>query len=211
MIPSVPSDPTNTFVRSRPLDDLRALLFMPPVTITEPSASTISAPRTYADVVPQRTACGPLALFAAIPPRVHARPLPGSGGKNSPCSPSACWKSANTTPGSTTACRFGRSISMIFRIRANDTTMPPRAAIAPPVWPVPAPRGTIGVPVSSATRIAATTSAVDSATITTSGRCCIRSDQNDASYAYGSRVAGSSITRSRGRTASSRSTNASRV
>jgi hypothetical protein len=72
---------------------------------------------------------------------------------------------------------------MIRRIRANETTMPPRAATAPPVCPVPAPRGTIGVPVSFAIRMVAATSAVVSGTTTTSGRCCIRSDQNDASYA----------------------------
>src|ERR1700716_3563876 len=204
-MPSVPSDPTKSFVRSMPLDDFRALLCSPPVTMTVPSARTTSAPSTSADVVPQRTACGPLALFATMPPSVHARPLPGSGGKKRPRSPRASWKSANTSPGSTTAWRFGRSISTIFRIRANDTTMPPRAATAPPVWPVPAPRGTIGVPVSAATRIAATTSAVVSGTTTTSGRCCIRRDQNDASYAYGSSVVGSSMTRSPGSTARNRS------
>src|SRR5205814_1464917 len=91
------------------------------------------------------------------------------------------------------------------------TSMPPWAAMAPPVWPVPAPRGTIGVPVSAAIRIAATTSAVESGTTTTSGRRRIRSDQNDASYAYGSSVAGSTMTRSRGMAARSRSTMASRV
>ena len=70
---------------------------------------------------------------------------------------------------------------MILRMSAKDTTMPPCAAMAPPVWPVPAPRGTMGVPVSAAMRIAATTSAVDRGTTTTSGRRLIRSDQNDAS------------------------------
>ena len=83
-MPSVPSDPTNSFVRSIPLEDLSAFECTPPVVMTEPSASTTSVPRTYADVVPQRTACGPLALFAAIPPSVQARPLPGSGGKKRP-------------------------------------------------------------------------------------------------------------------------------
>ena len=45
-MPRVPSDPTNSLVRSMPLDDLRALLLTPPVTITVPSASTTSAPST---------------------------------------------------------------------------------------------------------------------------------------------------------------------
>ena len=88
-MPSVPSEPTKSFVRSIPLDDLSAFERTPPVVMTAPSASTTSAPSTYADVVPQRTACGPLALFAAIPPSVQARPLPGSGGKKSECSASA--------------------------------------------------------------------------------------------------------------------------
>ena len=52
----MPSDPTKSFVRSMPLDDLRAFERTPPVTMIEPSASTTSAQRTYVDVVPQRTA-----------------------------------------------------------------------------------------------------------------------------------------------------------
>jgi hypothetical protein len=70
---------------------------------------------------------------------------------------------------------------MISRIRANDMTIPPRAATAPPVWPVPAPRGTTGVPVASARRTTLATSAVDRGTTTTSGSRCWRSDQNEAS------------------------------
>ena len=45
-MPSVPSDPTKSFVRSMPLDDFSALLRSPPVTMTDPSARTTSAPRT---------------------------------------------------------------------------------------------------------------------------------------------------------------------
>ena len=60
--------------------------------------------------------------------------------------------------------------------------MPPSGAIAPPVCPVPAPRGTSGVSVSFATRTTATTSAVDSGTTTTLGVLFWRSDQKDASY-----------------------------
>jgi len=40
------------------------------------------------------TACGPLALFATMPPTVQARPLPGSGGKNRPSAASAALRSA---------------------------------------------------------------------------------------------------------------------
>ena len=60
--------------------------------------------------------------------------------------------------------------------------MPPSGAIAPPVCPVPAPRGTIGVSVSFATPTTATTSAVDSGTTTAAGVRRWRRDQNEASY-----------------------------
>ena len=71
---------------------------------------------------------------------------------------------------------------MIFRIRAKEMTIPPSGAMAPPVCPVPAPRGTIGVSVSFATCTAATTSAVVSGTTTALGVRCCRNDQNEASY-----------------------------
>ena len=45
-IPSVPSEPTNSFVRSMPLEDLSALERTPPVVMTEASGRTTSAPRT---------------------------------------------------------------------------------------------------------------------------------------------------------------------
>ena len=43
-------------------------------------------------------------------------------------------------------------------IRAKDMTIPPRAGVAPPQRPVPAPRGTIGSPSSLAMRTIALTS-----------------------------------------------------
>src|SRR6266511_2652049 len=73
--------------------------------------------------------------------------------------------------------------SITARIRANEITMPPRAATAPPVCPVPAPRGTTGVPVESAKRTTRATSSVVRGTTTTSGIRVLRSDQKDASYA----------------------------
>ena len=46
MIPRVPSEPTNSFVRSMPLELFSAFDLAPPVQMMEPSARTTSAPST---------------------------------------------------------------------------------------------------------------------------------------------------------------------
>ena len=49
------------------------------------------------------------------------------------------------TPGSTTATRSWMLMSTMRRIRSVDSTMPPRTGSAPPVMPLPAPRGVTGM------------------------------------------------------------------
>ena len=56
----------------------------------------------------------------------------------------------------------------------------------------------MGVSVSAASRTTACTSAVVRGMTTTSGTRCARKDQNDASKAYGYRLAASSMMRSAG-------------
>ena len=65
------------------------------------------------------------------------------------------------TPGWTRAMRLVVSMSTMASIRWSDTSTQPSTALAAPVRPVPAPRGTIGTPAARAASTTATTSAVD--------------------------------------------------
>ncbi len=66
MIPSVPSEPTNSWLRSGP-DDWRAL---PPVWMRRPSASTTSRPMTMSSILPYRVESWPAPRQASQPPTV---------------------------------------------------------------------------------------------------------------------------------------------
>ena len=74
-----------------------------------------------------------------------------------------------TTPGSTTATRFSRSISLMRASACVASTMPPATGTAPPVRPVPPARGVTGTSHASAIASVAATSAADAAMTTTSG------------------------------------------
>ncbi len=74
------------------------------------------------------------------------------------------------TPGCTRATRLGRSTSRICFIRDSPITTQPSLGSAPPDSPVPAPRGTIGIPNSCASFTHAATSAVEPGSTTISGR-----------------------------------------
>ena len=80
------------------------------------------------------------------------------------------------TPGSTRIQPFARSTSRIRRIRESEMTTEPSTGRAPPERPVPAPRGTIGIPASRATPTTPTTSSVDAGSTTITGRVrpCVR-------------------------------------
>ena len=60
-------------------------------------------------------------------------------------------------------------MSTIRRMRSVDSTMPPRTASAPPVMPLPAPRGVTGMPCSAASRSTSSISARDSHSTAASG------------------------------------------
>src|SRR5579864_1032479 len=73
--------------------------------------------------------------------------------------------------------------------RARLTTTPPRVGDAPDAYPVPAPRGTIGMRCTAQTLTTPATSSVDPGKTTASGRW--RSPEAPhASYAYAARSAG---------------------
>ena len=74
------------------------------------------------------------------------------------------------TPGCTRATRLGRSTSRIFFIRDSPITMQPADGSAPPDKPVPAPRGTTGIPSSRDSFTHAATSSVEPGSTTISGR-----------------------------------------
>src|SRR2546430_16444429 len=77
---------------------------------------------------------------------VHAFWLDGSGTYVNPCAAVACPSRRLTTPGSTIARMLSTSISRMRFIRARLINTPPRAGIAPPDNPVPAPRAVYGTP-----------------------------------------------------------------
>lgn len=68
IIPSVPSDPTNKFVRFIPADDLQARQCLPAVSMMSPFATTISRPSTFSFIVPYLTAFVPEADADDMPP-----------------------------------------------------------------------------------------------------------------------------------------------
>jgi len=73
------------------------------------------------------------------------------------------------SPGWTVAQRFSRSTSRIRFIRLSPTITPPEGAMAPPMSPVPEPRGTIGTAARRQSRTIATTSAEVDGSATASG------------------------------------------
>src|SRR5258708_1307155 len=86
------------------------------------------------------------------------------------------------TPGSTTATRFSRSMSLIFARACVARTMPPATGTAPPVRPVPPARSVTGTPGAPATARGTATSAASAAMTTASGG---RPPTSLSSTAYG--------------------------
>ena len=63
-------------------------------------------------------------------------------------------------------------------MRSVDSTMPPRTGSAPPVMPLPAPRGVTGMPCSAASRSTSSISARDSHSTARSGGNTPRRDSS---------------------------------
>ena len=84
------------------------------------------------------------------------------------------------TPGSTIAMRSSTLMSTILFIRSVDSTMPPRTGSAPPVMPVPVPRGVTGILCSAARRSTSSISARDSQSTAASGGKTPRPDSSRA-------------------------------
>ena len=119
-------------------------------------------------VTPYFTQHSPPALVARFPPIEQISKLDGSGGYQSPCSRAAAFTSALSRPGCTTATIACGSTSMA-RIRSVESVMAPSIADDPPDRPVPAPRGTTGMPWAWAMRSVACTSPVLVARTSASG------------------------------------------
>ena len=119
-------------------------------------------------VTPYFTQHSPPALVARFPPMEQISKLDGSGGYQSPCSRAAAFTSALSNPGWTTATIASGSTS-ISRIRSVERVIAPSIADDPPDSPVPAPRGTTGMPSAWAMRNVACTSSVQVARTSASG------------------------------------------
>ncbi len=89
------------------------------------------------------------------------------------CFRSACWKSLEITPGSTTASIFFPSISMILLNLSRESTAPPKSGIPPPESPVLPPCGVTGTSNSQACFMIFETSSVVSGIRTTCGMDCL--------------------------------------
>ncbi len=120
-------------------------------------------------VIPYLRQCGPPAFVETLPPMDDTIWLDGSGAKNQPRASTAFVSERLMSPGWTVAQRFGRSTSRIRFIRLSPTITPPDGAMAPPMSPVPEPRGTMGTSASRQSRTIATTSAVVDGSATASG------------------------------------------
>lgn len=76
-MPRLPSEPTNSLVRSYPATPLAVRR---PVLSSRPSARTTSRPSTYSAVTPYLTQHRPPEAVPMFPPMVHISQLEGSGG-----------------------------------------------------------------------------------------------------------------------------------
>ena len=163
-----------------------------PVRSRRPSASTTASPSTASRVTPYFAHSSPPAFVAMLPPIDEIARLAGSGANQSPRGASRSLRSPLSTPGSTTASSSASEISRMRFMRERSSTIAPGLAIAPPARPVPAPRGTTGVPVAWARRMTTCTCSTDVACTTAIGRLALR--QPERSSRVTSRASGSVVT-----------------
>jgi hypothetical protein len=153
--------------------------------------------------VPHRTAVLPPAFSAMLPPMVQAQALVGSVAKTRPRSAACSMACSVTTPASTsmTWARTGSPApvdqlsSRMPRMRHSFSVLmmmqPGRRGTAPPVSPVPAPRGMAKSPSSAMAASRGATSASSRGMATATGRC---RRQSVASVAWATKVYGSKKT-----------------
>ncbi len=154
---SVPSLPQSSPARSYPATPLRVAC---PTRRISPLARTASSASTASRVTPYFTQQSPPALVATLPPIVENSKLAGSGAYSRPSAAAASRSVRLTTPAWTVAVSAAGSRSTIVVIRSSDSTRQPSIALAPPLSPEPAPRGTTGTPTRPAATITPWTSAV---------------------------------------------------
>jgi hypothetical protein len=127
----------------------------------------ISSASTQVRTLPERTERGPAALVATSPPDVANAPEEGSGGRRRPKGRAASLTAAPVTEAPTHTVRRGQSGTIERKPWLRSTTTP--RPTLPPAMPLPAPRGTSGVPVSAAQHTSCSSSAAPRGTATALG------------------------------------------
>ncbi len=127
----------------------------------------ISSASTQCRTLPERTERGPAALVATKPPDVANAPEDGSGGRRRPNGRAASHTAAQVTEAPTHTVWRGQSGAIQRKPWLRSTTTP--RPTFPPAIPLPAPRGTSGVPVSAAQPTSCSSSATPRGTATAVG------------------------------------------
>ncbi len=154
--------------------------------MTSPRGVTISKEAMLSMVVPYSKAKGPPEFSEMLPPRVEPALEAGSTVNSRSCSAAALMASRVMTPAWAVSRLVSGFTSMIFLKRAREsTTERENMGIAPPVRPVPPPRGMTPKPSSLARRTIFCTCSVVSGNSTKSGSSRRRSV---ASVAHSMRV-----------------------
>ncbi len=117
--------------------------------------------------LPHRTERGPAALVAAMPPDVAKAPEDGSGGSRRPKGRAAAATAAHVTDAPAHSLRRGQSGAVHANPWLTSTTTP--RPTFPPAIPLPAPRGTSGVPVAPAHLTSSCSSSTPRGTATAAG------------------------------------------
>ena len=164
MIPSVPSEPTNTCVRSGPA----ALRGAPPVVIPRPSASTTSRPITMSSIFPYRVEYWPAPRQASQPPTVEMSIDWGQWPRVSPRARRSASRSGPNVPGRTVTVRLSSSTAVTPTMAVRSRRTPPARGTLAPHTPLRPPAAVTGMERVWQTRRTAATSPASAGRHTTS-------------------------------------------
>ena len=164
MIPSVPSEPTNIWLKSYPVLSLRIRFTL---SSTVPSASATWSPSTLPLSEPYRTTRSPPAFVATFPPTWHDALAPRSSGTTIPLVRANESHSSSVNPASATSVCESASASSSVRNRCVDSTTSVEMGTPPPTNPVFPPCGTTGIKREAQYRKHAAASAAEAGRTTT--------------------------------------------
>ena len=140
IIPSVPSDPINKFVKLYPAE---VFLALPPVLIISPFGNTTVNPVITDFIVPYLTAIVPDADVEAMPPKDAF--APGSIGKKTPSSLKYSLSSSLVTFACTRQSKSDAFTLKTLFIFSREIVIPSLFPTTCPSNEVPVPKGTTGV------------------------------------------------------------------